>query len=1332
MLVDINPNLELPDYKLKLCKLNTEPVSSLKNITDFQLDAYFANIDEISFNIPLYRVGDNGESVKNEIYDLVYGDMLILLNKTKYFYIDRADEKVSSSGEAYKSVHAFSREFEMSQKKVIGYSAVSRRLWDINNPIDDDGLEIGIMNYIEKRTGWKTGYISHNLTTIYRSFDFSNSNILQMMIEIQKSFGCLFRFNTIDKIIDIYEVTQLGKNQGLYISDRNYINSLDKKVNYGEIKTRLFLYGKDNVSIQSVNITGQPYLENYDYYKTTDFMSQDLILALDNYDAFIETKRGDFAGYLEQLAIRNEALGLRSDELVALKSQLKDIQLNLDIAITSKQPTEQYKTQETAKLLEIKNKTTQITNLENQILSIYTSMETLKNDIDISEHLTLVQLRELDSFIKEDVFNDTNYTEDNVDELYNEGVKLLSKVSQPAIQFNTDVVDFLSVVECQHVWDKFILGDLVKIRHSELGVNMEVRLVGYKHNPDSNSLSLIFSNRDSVDNADVYLRDLLNSMNVTSTTVDFNKLKWDKGQDAQSMIIQYIDNALDLSKQEILKATGQKPMMDERGIWIVKENPDGSIDPKQMRIINNVLAITNDNWNTVSTAVDGSGVNAETVRGKLGQFAQVQAHQIVVGDFGQKISNEVLDIDIDLDGVVQQEELYNQVVISQKKGLQVLDKANRERVRLGNYKPGKYGLSIKDKSGSTTVLDEDGILQTWQEGRTDNVDTNKPLNLYVYVPEQTNIIHKAILRFKLEKFRAYSTSTISGGGFAESTADGGSFVESTLSGGGTTTDTGASGINVEWITAQTDTVDGHRHSFERVHAHQHAVTIQAHQHYMNIPAHKHGVVIPVHKHDIEYGIYESEYPTDVTIKINGMDYTSYLGGRNGVFNGDRDDIDITSLLEIGKWNTISLGSATLGRLESTVFIQAFINTSKKSIILDDRYVGSGLLNSTVGVGEVAITAKRTHIDSGIEQLFRINVVRGVASVHSMDWASQELGWKDEFVVGNATSVAISMNGEWVHNEVENKYGFKTGNYPHLFWVDNGNLYTQYWNDVSTKRQLSSGVVKVSAIRGWKNVSFIERDQGVIVGYIKTDGKVYYMNYCMQSSGLFAWENEQEILEFTGTAKDINMSITNDYRVGFNIEDNAGQIHWILSEKNWGGMAVSPHTLSVAPVQVIGNLIPLEYYDGIHTETITVAPTEISGQLLYAVKDNEILSIKNVPTTKLNIDNVEYEDWGWAIEFEVRNPIPNLTLQQVVFTSIESGIPVGMTSIEAIGENKYKVVVDNIVEVGMNNIFGDIRVTITGALNPAEIAYDTIIKDFTPINLVPEFIPLPIVDLIWNE
>jgi len=76
-----------------------------------------------------------------------------------------------------------------------------------------------------------------------------------------------------------------------------------------------------------------------------------------------------------------------------------------------------------------------------------------------------------------------------------------------------------------------------------------------------------------------------------------------------------------------------------------------------------------------------------------------------------------------------------------------------------------------------------------------------------------------------------------------------------------------------------------------------------------------------HTHPISYGIYISTLPTSITVKINGVDRTSALGGP---FNSDQANLDISSYLVIGQWNTIELGSSQLGRIDATVFIQALM------------------------------------------------------------------------------------------------------------------------------------------------------------------------------------------------------------------------------------------------------------------------------------------------------------------------------------------------------------------------------------------------------------------------
>lgn len=347
-----------------------------------------------------------------------------------------------------------------------------------------------------------------------------------------------------------------------------------------------------------------------------------------------------------------------------------------------------------------------------------------------------------------------------------------------------------------------------------------------------------------------------------------------------------------------------------------KKNPDGSWK-----------------WGTMAT---GEGVVAESIVGTLGEFAKVNAYQINVND-------EFADTALGKKVVVQGQ-LYNNVKITGTKGVQVLDNQNRERVQLGNWSAGRYGLKLTDASGNRTILDDNGILQSWQDGRCDNVDANNPLKLHIYIPKETQRIYKAALRIYTEGFRAYSkatewkgtqsTSTKSGGGDYTSTGDGGGGYPSTEY-AGDSAPTSHEPSDVEGGMYDYDVIGGggghvsiykttlHRHKVE-IPSHSHRVEIPEHTHRVSIESHTHDVEIPGHKHDIIFGIYQ-EYASNVRteIYINGTDRTAAISGSGYVY-GNNDEMNLTAYLKNG-WNEIEVKSNNRCRVDATIFIQALLN-----------------------------------------------------------------------------------------------------------------------------------------------------------------------------------------------------------------------------------------------------------------------------------------------------------------------------------------------------------------------------------------------------------------------
>lgn len=261
----------------------------------------------------------------------------------------------------------------------------------------------------------------------------------------------------------------------------------------------------------------------------------------------------------------------------------------------------------------------------------------------------------------------------------------------------------------------------------------------------------------------------------------------------------------------------------------------------------------------------------------------------------------------------------------------------------------------RDMANSISELQERArINEVYAQGATnqmiipyaDNADSNNPSVLRVYIPDTMVRINKCILNYRLEPFRAFSKAigggggstqtSSSGGGVSSSTADGGGAVTTSSGGGGIVTDTGPSGINVTWVDVQTGPggSDGHSHSYRRVHSHQHAVNIPSHRHDVNIPRHNHRfyiddhyhrINIPEHTHDLQFGIYQGDRASKVTIKVDGKTIPQTQE------NTDISIIDYLAVDSSGKvqrntWHEIEIIPDKMTRIVANVFMQIFTNS----------------------------------------------------------------------------------------------------------------------------------------------------------------------------------------------------------------------------------------------------------------------------------------------------------------------------------------------------------------------------------------------------------------------
>lgn len=264
----------------------------------------------------------------------------------------------------------------------------------------------------------------------------------------------------------------------------------------------------------------------------------------------------------------------------------------------------------------------------------------------------------------------------------------------------------------------------------------------------------------------------------------------------------------------------------------------------------------------------------------------------------------------------------------------------------------------------------------------------------------------------------------------------------------------------------------------------------------------------------------------------------------------------------------------------------------KNTVADSTYWIVETIREIEGLGDVSLAPQRLKAYGSPNRIYEVHVRDGQVYTSIREYPDKlKEGFKTQFNLGPGSSVGLAFNGNW--ERYRKFYRLVTEVKPWVSWVDNtGVLWVQRWDEIDTKFQLSTNVQKVKMVRAWKNLVILHQDHGIVAGYIKTDGKVYYRNYCIQEDGSEAWEYERELTGFTGVAVNVNLFITNDYRMGFIIEDNTGKIHWLVTNRNWGGMASPAENIVTGIRDIKVEVVPIKYHETYSVECIATGINDI--------------------------------------------------------------------------------------------------------------------------------------------
>ena len=505
---------ELKDkYTLILRKMNGQAMGIIFYQDITSISKGIQKISELTFTVSKHY-GLNNEV--NPLYDELKNERLIDLDDIETYVI----KNVKETNDATKVITAYSREKKLCRSKV--------EFEDICLTLKTKDVDVydcyTLDELLYEDTGWKLGYISdrvlystnETLLDILNGVKNETTNVEKLryqesvstnwydyiMEDISAQFECYPIFDSYNKLVNLYDESELGENLELLLSYDNYLKSNEKTTDTEEIVTRLTLIGNEDLTIVNCNPTGLRYIEDFSYYIENKEMSDELILAFERYEIVMNRIANEWEQKMLERAEKNEEFEKKQKSLLMVYSMIQSLETAINMAEDG-----QYKAMLSEQLQQQKDERVLLEDRGVNIL--YEEIRVLSEEItelnfacrkenaedDKGKIFTTELLDELKEFIYQDTYSNDNIISDK--DLIKMGMVKLSELSQPTKSWSIDSINFVERLidnGFRNQWQGQLgLGDMILLKgDNEVEA---IYLVGYTQNFKDKTLELELSNK---------------------------------------------------------------------------------------------------------------------------------------------------------------------------------------------------------------------------------------------------------------------------------------------------------------------------------------------------------------------------------------------------------------------------------------------------------------------------------------------------------------------------------------------------------------------------------------------------------------------------------------------------------------------------------------------------------------------------------------------------------------------------------------------------------------------------------------------------------------------
>lgn len=629
-------------------------VPNVKNLT---ISPEFNAVSEMSCDVYQYNNGSadvdkDAEAKLLQVYEDIQVKRQLFVEGIGFFIINDVSEKKDENGE-YKSLSLLSCEHELSYKKLTYFNG-TYPFWNEASP--EESLMGMLLSSLPR---WSMGHVDSKVAERYRTFEEPDTTVYSfLMDDVEDSYECLFDFDIINRTINVYDKNSYIRKTSVFLSRKDVIGSLSIDTRSEQVYTALSLYGDGEITYRGINPLGGATVYNFAYYKS--WMSEGLQAALTAWEETVATAETSVAALRTQLSNRNTELQTIQSNMDSIQEQITLLEKQLGVNTLSPDMITSLTAQIKQKKSELSETKKRYDEKYGEIQAINRQLSTIYDACSFSNNFTEEQLAELDAYIYEasevdDTFaftDDMSYEEQEeiLTGLYQKAKSMLADISVPTEELSLDTNNFVFQKEFLPYTEQLNTGSIIDVEISD-GVCVSYVLLKLDVNYGDKSVKLTLGNKYRTSNAEALWSSWQSNVSKSSTTLAYERSKYGKAVNSGSLdeMNRFMKSSLDLTLNQVKASDGQSIEISDSGLKGRRLNPEtGEADKEQLWMTANNIVFTDDNWDTVKTAIgrlvmpdgtQGYGVNAEYLMGKW-----------ILGN-GMEISNANGSFTINEDGI---------------------------------------------------------------------------------------------------------------------------------------------------------------------------------------------------------------------------------------------------------------------------------------------------------------------------------------------------------------------------------------------------------------------------------------------------------------------------------------------------------------------------------------------------------------------------------------------------------------------------------------------------------------------------------------------------------